>query len=251
MKPDQMTDHRHQALLDRLLAFGKTIDRSNFFPAVVPGASSFALANPFAFLVACCFDRQLRSEVVWAIPFDLARALGHLEPARIAAMSLGELAGVVGALPRKPRYPNAAPRTLKDLSQLVVSEGGGNAASLWEQGSSSRLMLLLRRIHGVGPGIASMTPLLVEKAFGISFPDLEHATMDIKADVHTMRVLHRLGVAATPAESSAIAAARTLNPKYPGELDAPLWSVGKRWCAASSPSCSQCIVTDLCARVGV
>jgi len=53
--------------------------------------------------------------------------------------------------------------------------------------------------------------------------------MDIKPDVHTMRVLYRLGVSSSLNTDSAISAARLISPSYPGAIDGPLWSVGRNW----------------------
>ncbi len=239
------------ALRLRLLEFGETIDRTNFFPTVKAGASEFALSDPFAFLIACCLDRQADSKIIWTIPFDLHEQLGHLDSARIAQMSLDQLDQSVRALPRKPRYVNAAPRTLKELATLVERECDGDASQLWANKSASYIKQLLQGIHGVGPQIANMTPLLIEKAFLVKFSDLERRTMDIKADVHTKRVLYRIGVANTKSDDAAIAAARQVNPVFPGGLDAPLWKIGRSWCSSSSPRCSECVVSALCERVGL
>jgi len=236
-------------LLARLLEIGKTIDRSNFFPTLIPGATEFALSNPFAFLLACCLDRGTKTELIWTIPSDLLGLLGHLEPARLAAMPISQISEIVAGLPRKPRYVHATPRTISDLALLVVGRGGGDARRLWQGRSAAEFKAAIRTVHGVGPQLANMTPLLVEMAFGVRFPD--RPTIDIKADVHTIRVLYRMGLASAADQASAIAAARQLNPSFPGEVDAPLWTIGRRWCSQSSPSCSSCAVAPWCARVGV
>jgi len=93
-----------------------------------------------------------------------------------------------------------------------------------------------------------MAVLLIEKAFQVRFDDLDHTTMDIKPDVHTVRVLYRLGVSAGEKQQHAIDAARRISPSYPGLLDAPLWVVGRQWCDAVSPKCSECPLTDICIK---
>lgn len=236
-------------LLAKLLQIGQSLDRSNFFPTLVPGATAFALSDPFAFLLACCLDRGTKTELIWTVPFDLRNRLGHLDSAKLASMPVSEIRELVADLPRKPRYVHATPRTISELAQLVVRRGGGDARRLWQGSSAAMFKAAVRTVHGVGPQLANMTPLLVEMAFGVRFPD--RPTIDIKADVHTMRVLYRLGLASAPDASSAVAAARQLNPSFPGEVDAPLWTIGRRWCSPSSPSCSACPVAPWCARVGV
>ncbi len=68
-----------------------------------------------------------------------------------------------------------------------------------------------------------MTILLIEEAFHTRFEDLDRPHLDIKPDVHTMRVLYRLGVSLEQNPQEAIEAARLLNPEYSGALEK--WSV--------------------------
>lgn len=238
-----------EGLLDLLLGLGEQINRTNFFPTLADGATEFSLSDPFAFVLACCLDRGARTERIWTIPFDLSQRLGHLDPSRIAAMTLHELAIAVASLPRKPRYVQAAPATIHSLADLVVRACQGDAKGLWADRSAKQLKRSLRRVRGVGPHLANMTVLLVERAFGVRFVD--KAEVDLKADVHTMRVTYRLGLADVEDADSAVAAARLLHPAAPGDLDAPMWMIGRRWCAPSSPNCHACIARPHCARVGL
>jgi endonuclease III len=75
--------------------------------------------------------------------------------------------------------------------------------------------------------------------------------MDIKPDMHTCRVLFRLGVARDASTTSAIEGARWLSPEYPGEVDGPLWLIGRRWCRPAVPRCGECLVGEACGKVGV
>lgn len=91
-----------------------------------------------------------------------------------------------------------------------------------------------------------MAVLLIERTYGIRFSDLDHRYIDIKPDVHTMRVLYRLGVALAQNETQAINAAKRLNPDYPGEIDAPLWLIGRNWCVPGTPRCEECPLVNVC-----
>ena len=238
-------------IANALLEFGKTIEPKELFPVVVPEAGEFNISNPYAFCIAVCLDRGAKADIVWSIPYDIYRYLGHLDPFRICEQSLDELADLFAHLPRKPRYINDAPRTIKELTEKVVNECNGDASKMWNGKTASEVNADFRSIFGVGTGIANMSVLLIEKAYGIRFSDLDRPGMDIKADVHTMRVLFRLGVSLVQTENVAIIAARSMNPEYPGELDGPLWIIGRKWCHASHPICYQCPMNSVCQKVGV
>lgn len=238
-------------ITNALLEFGKTIDPKELFPVVVPEAAEFAIGNPYAFCIAICLDRGAKADIVWSIPYEIYRHLGHLDPFRIFEMSLDELADLFVHLPRKPRYVNDAPRTIKELTEKVVNECNGDASKMWDGMTASEVNANFRSIYGVGTGIANMSVLLIEKAYGIRFNDLDRPGMDIKPDVHTMRVLFRLGVSPLQTESAAIKAARRMNPEYPGELDGPLWIIGRNWCHSFTPNCIECPMNDVCQKVRV
>jgi endonuclease III len=235
-------------LTKRILKLGAEVSNAEFFPALRPGASEFALADPFAFLLACVLDRGAPSKRIWSIPMDLHDALGHLDAAAIADMSEDSLGKVLDTLEHKPRYTRDAPKTILGLATLVRSLPGGEIERLWRNRTAADVRRDLLDIPGVGLALANMTVLLIERAFGAQFGD--DASKDIKADVHTMRVLCRLGYADEATPEQAIAAARMLNPANPGALDAGLWLIGNRWCGASRPRCEECALQDLCSVAG-
>ena len=102
-----------------------------------------------------------------------------------------------------------------------MSAFNGDASLIWRGKSAFEVKSVFQSIYGVGQGIANMSVLLIEQAYEIQFPDLDRRFMDIKPDVHTMRVLYRLGAAEEISETDAVSAARKLNPDYPGEIDGP------------------------------
>jgi len=233
-----------QALLD----CGQSFDSAELFPTALPEAAPLVVSDPYAFAIATCLDRGTKADIIWTIPYDIQQFLGQMDPNRIYQMSLEELADMFARLPRRPRYVNDAPRTIKELTRIVVEECGGDASKIWKDKRASEVKRTFLSIHGVGPGIASMAVLLIEAAFSIRFDDIERRNMDIKPDVHTIRVLYRLGVSQARTEQAAVEAARRLNPDYPGAVDGPLWNIGRTWCHATTPNCFECCVESICAK---
>lgn len=236
-------------ITNAILKVGRSIPSKELFPTVVPEAANLISSNPYAFTIGVCLNRGTKAEIIWTIPYDIKNELGDLDPDRIYQLSIIELEDLFNHLPRHLRYINAAPRTLQELTRIVTEECDGNASNIWNGKRAAEVNRTFQSIHGVGPGIANMGVLLIEAAFGIRFDDLDRIRMDIKPDVHTMRVLYRLGVSEAETEVAALDAARQLNPKYPGEVDGGLWWIGRNWCFATNPNCPECPVESICERI--
>lgn len=230
----------------QLLEFGKEIRPRELFPVLEEEAAYLIEENPFAFAMAGVLDRGMKSEIIWTIPYSIQKQVGGLDPHFFANKSVEDLEMIFRLLPAKPRYITDAPRTIKELSEIVVNEYDGKVQKIWENQPSRLVKAIFERIHGVGPGISSMIVLLLEKCFQVRFDDIDHRNMDVKADTHIIRVFHRLGFISEPNEANAIKAARRLNPEYPGALDAPTWIIGKKWCSSLSPKCHGCPLDKVC-----
>ena len=243
-------DNRQDLVIikQRLLDYADTIVLETLLPTIVPEAAPLVANDPYAFLIATSLDRGMLAEIIWTIPYYIKEDLGHLDPNIIYRMSLDELSDMFARLPKRPRYINDAPTTLKELTRMVVEDFKGDASKLWQERRATEAKKLLMSIHGVGPGIANMGLLLIEKNFGVHFDDLDRSQMDIKPDVHTVRVLYRLGVSDAQTTNAAIMAAQRLSPDFPGAVDGALWDIGRKYCSASDPNCSVCPMDNLCAK---
>jgi endonuclease III len=166
-------------------------------------------------------------------------------------MNLDQIAVLFERLPQKPRYTNAAPRTFQDICRIVVDDFEDNAENIWKNRRAMDVKRTLLSVFGVGSGIANMSLVLIEGLYHLTFSDRDYESMDIKPDVHTMRVLYRLGVSPAINETEAIVAARKLSPAYPGLIDGPLWSIGRNWCHPTYPECTSCPLNTCCERVGL
>jgi endonuclease III len=232
----------------QLLEFGKKIRPRELFPVIHEQAASIIEENPFAFALAAVLDRGTKAEIIWTIPYYLQRRLGGLRPYFFVAKSIQEIERIFRNLPLKPRYITDAPRTVKELSEIVVKRYDGDVTKIWQNKTASYVKATFQQIHGVGPGIASMIVLLLERCFKIRFTDIDHRNMDVKPDVHVVRVFQRLGFISEPTATEALKAARRLNPEYPGALDPPTWVIGKKWCTPFQPSCQSCPLTNVCPK---
>lgn len=56
---------KDEAIVKKLLDFGKEIDPRELFPSLEPGATNFALSDPYAFSMATSLDRGTNAEIFW------------------------------------------------------------------------------------------------------------------------------------------------------------------------------------------
>ena len=195
------------------------------------------LSDPFAFLVGASFDRGMLAGRAWEIPYQIKRK-GMLNPSILASMTDPDLESLIDSLPRRPRYGSKqGAKTLKDAAMLVM-EFGGDAAAIWQEASPTEASRRLQTIYGVGSGIASMAIRILHDHLGM-FKGQENE-IEVKPDVHVMRVFKRTGLTLSESESEAVSAARRLNRRYPAELDWPAWIIGQEWCRPSNPNCPAC-----------
>ena len=148
----------------------------------------------------------------------------------------------------KPRYGCVkGARTLRDAANLVMRfDAGGDAGAIWDGVPPLEVQKRLGSVYGIGPGIAHMAIRILRDDWG-KFRGQERE-IDVKPDVHVMRVFTRTGLTQTEDARKAVEAARELNPRFPGELDWPAWDIGINWCRPTTPLCGDCPLTVVCPK---
>ena len=241
-----MADMRQKEIVVRLLQLHKTRENKDW-EALRPEVATLVRSNPFAFLIAVCFDRNMRWERAWQIPWEIHRK-GVLQPEHLAGMTESELEELLDSLPIRPRWgTRIGAKTLSDAAKLVHDKYGGDAGAIWRKASPAKVVWELMSIHGVNTGIAHMACRILHDDFSCFRG--EEQQIDIKADEHLRRVFKRAGLISTDSEEMAIAAARYLNPDFPGAMDWGAWYVGRKWCERNDPKCTGCYLRDCCPRM--
>ena len=234
-----------KAVAERLKKFGQTRAESDWNELDVE-TRGLIRKSPFAFLIAVAFDRGMPWEKAWRIPTEIDRQ-GLLDPALLATKSETELKGLLKGLEVRPRYgAKRGARTLSDAAKLVWELYGGDAGAIWRDACPAQVQKMLQEIHGVGAGIAAMATRILRDDFDC-FRGQEWQ-IDVKPDVHLVRVFRRSGIIDGDSANEVIWAARRLSPEFPGELDWPAWRIGQRWCHPKNPDCARCPLTEDCAK---
>ncbi|MCX2727141.1 endonuclease III [Thermomicrobium sp. 4228-Ro] len=196
----------------------------------LPPAALFQLAAEgfrtlFEVLVACIVSVRTRDEVTVPVARRLfARAR---TPEALAQLTEPELA----ALLRPATFAETKARNL-----LVI------AGRLQHESDQKRLCdeTFLLQLPGVGPKCAH---LVLGIACGLP---------RIAVDVHVHRITNRWGYVRTRApEQTLRELERKLPQQYWIEINRLLVPFGKHICTGVLPRCSQCVLADLCPRIGV
>jgi endonuclease-3 len=195
-----------------------------------PRAALFKLrdegfASAIEQLAACLISIRTRDEVTLPVArrlFAKART-----PAQVAALSVGEVDGLIGAC----AFHEAKARQIHEIARRCVEEHGG------ELPCDEAAMLGFR---GVGPKCANLV-------LGIACGQPK-----IGVDVHVHRVTNRWGYVATSTPEATMAALYEVLPrKYHVEINELLVPFGKHVCTGRAPKCSTCPVLAFCRQVGV
>lgn len=233
--------------VERLLAFRNVVGADELVFTGDPLIGDLLHDDPFAFLLAASLDRGMKAERASRLPAKIRDVLGHLDPARIAAMSEDEVLAMLKRIEGKPHYITDAARTIIQVARTVTADYAGNARNLWSGQTAAEIKSRLMEFHGVASGIASMVVNLLATLKENEFTPDDYVRMDVKPDSQLRRVFKRLGFCDPGAtDRQVVDAARQLNPSYPGALDAPAWHIGRKWCHATQPDCPGCPLLAVC-----
>ncbi|MCS7255981.1 MAG: endonuclease III [Thermomicrobium sp.] len=195
-----------------------------------PPAALFQLAeegyrDPFAVLVACLISVRTRDEVTVPVARKvLSSARTPQEMARLGEAELVELLRPATFAETKARNLLAIAERLRDESE--------------RQRLCDETFLLA--LPGIGPKCAH---LVLGIACGIP---------RIAVDIHVHRITNRWGYVRTRTPEQTLRELERKLPKaYWIEINRLLVPFGKHVCTGTLPRCSQCVLADLCRRVGV
>src|SRR5688500_10457839 len=82
-------------------------------------------------LIGMLLDQQVPTEMAFHGPATPRQRLGHLDAARVAAMSEDEVVAVCCEKPAIHRFPAAMGRRIHAVCVVVNSEYGGRGESVW------------------------------------------------------------------------------------------------------------------------
>jgi uncharacterized HhH-GPD family protein len=114
-------------------------------------ADRLLASDPNALLIGFALDQQVTVQKAFAGPLVLQRRLGHLDPARIAAMSPDDLAAVFREKPAIHRFPGAMAQRVQALCHEIADRYQGDGSRVWTEAVSGQdLATRLGELPGIG-----------------------------------------------------------------------------------------------------
>ena len=159
-----------------------------------PEADALLARNPLALLIGFTLDQQVTVQKAFSGPLELQRRLGHLDPARIAAMDPEDLADVFRQRPALHRFPGSMAGRVQAICHAIDEQYGGDASRIWTEATDGRdLERRLLGLPGVGEMKAKSLIAILGKRFGVRPPGWEDVapTHPTLGDVDSAEALAR------------------------------------------------------------
>ena len=245
-----MTNHN---LLDALYAYEKVIGTTeNIFKGdlLSPAERDFLLNDPNAFLFGLIADQSVRAETAWSLPYKLSQRLGHFSMESIVSdYSIEDIQTLLKGKPSLHRYPGSMGRYLWLAAEKLVKEYHSSAKEIWEEATAQMIVERLEKFVGISHKKASLACLLLWRDLDVDIPDKQN--IDIIYDVHIRRIFLRAGFCEKDTQKEIIAAAKRINPDFPGCLTSALWALGREICRPTNPLCDACPIEQYCKKIGI
>ncbi|MDG1266670.1 MAG: HhH-GPD-type base excision DNA repair protein [Ilumatobacter sp.] len=128
-------------------------------------------SDPNALLLGMLLDQQVPMEWAFRGPLTLKNRLGHVDPARIAAMDLDEFVSICCEKPAIHRFPGSMGKRIHQVCTTLFEDYDGDAARLWADAESGREVYeRLKALPGYGDEKSKIFVALLGKTQGVE-PD--------------------------------------------------------------------------------
>lgn len=245
----------NRPVVKALLAHARTMED---WVRPIENTKKFRPSAANAFLLGVMFDRSVKADRAWEAARWINDSFGAPTTVRSLwdELSTVESRRLIGFL----RYGNGGralhrhyktfARQLPEAARLLIKKYDGDPRRIWNNKRDvAEVRKRLEEIPGIGPALSRMAVLILARNYGLLGGKAALSQLDIKPDIHVMRVFKRCGfLSHTAKPNDAVVVAQHLYPKFPGALDAPAFNIGINWCRPSKPKCTECPIVIACPR---
>jgi uncharacterized HhH-GPD family protein len=148
-------------------------------PASIPwtadeAANVLLAADANALLIGFVLDQQVPVQKAFAGPKVLLERLGHLDPARIAAMDPDAFIAVCVERPAIHRFPANMARRVQDLCRVIASDYDGDGSKVWSEArSGADLYARIGALPGFGDMKINSLAMLLHRRYDVDLAGLD------------------------------------------------------------------------------
>lgn len=137
--------------------------------------------DPNAFLLAVVLDQQIPAAKAFAGPAELKRRIGHLDPAKIAAIDAEDFLAKFREKPAIHRFPASMAKRVQDACATIAADYDNDASALWrDQPDAPTVMKRLGDIPGIGKTKQQLAVMLLGRYYGVQLEGWrEHSPIPI------------------------------------------------------------------------
>jgi uncharacterized HhH-GPD family protein len=137
-----------------------------------PEADQLLTDDDNALLIGMVLDQQVPMEKAFSGPLVIAQRMGgHLDVAKIAAMSEDEFVALCSQRPAIHRFPAAMATRIRRICEVLTEDYDGQAANIWKDArSGDEVKANLARLPGFGAEKAAIFTAVLGKLRGVT-PD--------------------------------------------------------------------------------
>jgi uncharacterized HhH-GPD family protein len=173
-----------------------------------PEADRLLAEDPLALLIGFALDQQVTVPTAFLGPLKLRQRLGHLDPARIAAMDADALDAVFRQTPAVHRFPANMAKRVQALCAIVTDEYGGDASRIWREArDANELEARIRALPGFGDMKVIALGATLAKRFGVTTAEPLAPSFMTLGDVDSPEALEAYQAAKRAKKAAARAAA--------------------------------------------
>jgi uncharacterized HhH-GPD family protein len=137
-----------------------------------------------ALLIGMLLDQQVPMEWAFMGPATLHDRLGHLDPAKIAAMDVDEFVAVCCEKPAIHRFPGSMGKRVHQVCGALGEDYDGNARNIWSDAESGReIYRRLKALPGFGDEKSKIFVAILAKTQGVRPSDWRGAAGKFGDDV--------------------------------------------------------------------
>ena len=185
--------------------------------------------NPYAVLAAIILSQNTSDKNSIRAYLRLRERLGRVTPEKILELPEEELVELI----RPAGLPRGKARALREAARRILEKGGERYL---EEAPPEELRRFLLSIPGVGKKTADVFLSFYRKApvFAV--------------DTHALRIAKRWGLVGEKAgyDEASKALLEFFGPELAEEAHRLIIALGRRYCRARSPRCTECPLRDIC-----